>query len=123
MAPLSTESSETKHSIINGNEELYKSMQHKRQRLFPIETSEQWESAYDEVLYNASQSMTPIRRWEKRMGFVTPILWKNVMFISAFHIVTVVWFLHDVLTLQAPKWQTVLFGMLEIHKSLQLVNT
>ncbi|KAJ0175629.1 hypothetical protein K1T71_008788 [Dendrolimus kikuchii] len=112
MAPLSTITSDTNHTIENGNKEFSESMQHKRLRLFPMKKSDQWESPYDEVLHKDSKFMAPIRKWEKSIGFVTPILWTNVILLSTFHVITVLWFLHDAVTLQTPKWQTVLFGII-----------
>ncbi|GBP22731.1 hypothetical protein EVAR_13521_1 [Eumeta japonica] len=48
-------------------------------------------SAYDEMLpKHDPQFLTPIRRWEKRVGFVTPLRWVNVTSILLYHLPGVV---------------------------------
>ncbi|GBP63271.1 hypothetical protein EVAR_89061_1 [Eumeta japonica] len=68
-------------------------------------------SAYDAMLpKNDPQFLAPIRRWEKRMGFVTPLRWVNVISILLYHLVTLVWFLYNAAMGLWPKWQTWVFG-------------
>ncbi|GBP22729.1 Delta(9)-fatty-acid desaturase fat-7 [Eumeta japonica] len=70
----------------------------------------QEKSAFDEMLpKHDPQFLTPIRRWEKRMGFVTPLRWVNVTSILLYHLVTLVWFLYNAAMGLWPKWQTWLF--------------
>ncbi|VVC89934.1 unnamed protein product [Leptidea sinapis] len=53
--------------------------------------------------------MKPIRRWEKRVGFVTPIHWLNTILITAYHIVAVVWLFLHFSDNCSFKWKTTLF--------------
>lgn len=67
---------------------------------------------YDEALNRTSESkfMKPIRDWERRMGFVTPILWVNAILILTFHLVTTLWYLNDIAHFVFAKWLTIAFG-------------
>lgn len=51
-----------------------------------------------------------LRAWEKKMGFQTPLIWKNIIFISLIHIITLVWFGYDLMIGYYPKWQSIAFG-------------
>ncbi|XP_046962773.1 acyl-CoA Delta-9 desaturase-like [Vanessa cardui] len=67
---------------------------------------------YDEALpKNEFKLMAPIRRWEKRMGFITPIRWTSSTIITIFHIVVVLYSLHSITLDGAPIWKTVLFSL------------
>lgn len=66
---------------------------------------------YDEVKLNEPIFLAPIRKWEKRMDFVTPIRWTNAILITTFHVVTVVWGFYTLFyEKQKPMWQSVIFG-------------
>ncbi|KOB69404.1 Acyl-CoA Delta(11) desaturase [Operophtera brumata] len=67
---------------------------------------------YDEALGRCKESkfMKPIRDWERRVGFVTPILWVNTIAIITLHLVTTLWFLIDFSCFVFPKWQTIAFA-------------
>lgn len=66
---------------------------------------------YDVMLpKNDPPFMKPIRRWEKRVGFVTPLRWRNIFLISLFHIISLGWLLYELCLGSFPKWQSVLFG-------------
>ncbi|XP_021183628.3 acyl-CoA Delta(11) desaturase [Helicoverpa armigera] len=71
-------------------------------------------SPYDQMLNpKEPKFLAPLRRLEKRMGFVTPIRWVNTIAITAFHIIGVLWFLRFVYFIDKPfKWQTLIFGYL-----------
>ncbi|CAH2245039.1 acyl-CoA Delta(11) desaturase-like [Pararge aegeria] len=65
---------------------------------------------YDEALpKNDPKFLAPVRRWEKRVGFLTPLRWINIIVISLFHIITLAYCVHLLLSGALPKWQTVLF--------------
>lgn len=59
---------------------------------------------------NESKFYSPLRNWEKKMGFVTSLRWNNVVAIILFHFVTCLWLLGATVMGVLPKWQTVLFG-------------
>lgn len=68
-------------------------------------------SFYDEVLSKADPKfLIPIRRWEKRIGFVTPLVWKNILLITSFQVALFVYFTYALLRYGFPKWETVLFS-------------
>ncbi|XP_045495244.1 acyl-CoA Delta(11) desaturase-like [Colias croceus] len=68
---------------------------------------------YDELLpKNDPQFLAPIRRWEKKMGFETPIQWINAILISIYHIIGVVWCTVHFFSPYRCKWQSVLFTIL-----------
>ncbi|XP_028032379.1 acyl-CoA Delta(11) desaturase-like [Bombyx mandarina] len=67
---------------------------------------------YDEVKLNEPIFLAPIRKWERSMGFVTPIRWTNAILITTFHVVTVVWGFYTIFyEKQKPMWQSVIFGI------------
>lgn len=73
--------------------------------------------AYDVMLpKNDKKFMAPIRRWEKKMGFVTPLRWINIFMIGTLHIVGIFWFIGVYITGYftgvVPLWKTVFFGFL-----------
>lgn len=59
---------------------------------------------------NESKFFSPLRNWEKKMGFVTSLRWINVVAIILFHVMTSLWLLGATIMGVLPKWQTVLFG-------------
>ncbi|CAH2108161.1 unnamed protein product [Euphydryas editha] len=68
---------------------------------------------YDEVSSKSdSKFLMPIRRWEKRMGFVTPIVWTNVILITLFHVTFFLYPAFAIFHQGFPKWQTVAFTFL-----------
>ncbi|XP_045447699.1 acyl-CoA Delta(11) desaturase-like [Melitaea cinxia] len=70
-------------------------------------------SFYDEVLSKADPKfLIPIRRWEKRIGFVTPLVWKNILLITSFQVALFVYFTYAIFRYGFPKWETVLFTCL-----------
>lgn len=80
-------------------------------------------SPYDEILskYREPMFMRPVRRWEKRMGFVTPVRWINTFIITAFHVSSVVWLLVNVYNYNLPKLLTVIFGKFKICESMPIL--
>lgn len=55
--------------------------------------------------------ITPLRRWEKQMGFVTPIRWTMVVTITLFHVITLVGFFYSIyIERRLPMWKTVYFA-------------
>lgn len=59
---------------------------------------------------NEPPVMAKVRRWERSMGFVTPLRWINLVAITLFHLITVAWFgVHFYLGC-LPQWRTVLFS-------------
>lgn len=68
--------------------------------------------AYDIVLNGLSDPwfLQPIRAWEKRCGFVTPIRWLNTLLITAFHLLVLVWVSKTIYDMKYVKWQTAVFG-------------
>ncbi|CAH2245037.1 acyl-CoA Delta(11) desaturase-like isoform X2 [Pararge aegeria] len=67
---------------------------------------------YDEALpKNDPKFLAPVRRWEKRMGFLTPLRWINIIVISLFHIITVASTAYIFIMGEGPKWQTNLFEL------------
>lgn len=68
--------------------------------------------AYDVMLSRLPQPwfLKPVRAWEKRYGFVTPIRWTNTILITAFHLIVVGWVLKSLYFANYVKWQTVIFG-------------
>lgn len=67
---------------------------------------------YNEALPKSDPKfITPLRRWEKQMGFVTPIRWTMVITITLFHIITLIGFFYSILTEgRLPMWKTIYFG-------------
>ncbi|KAL4715516.1 hypothetical protein ACJJTC_009142 [Scirpophaga incertulas] len=56
--------------------------------------------------------MHPIRKWEKQMGFVTPIRWINLITITLFHFIAIVWISYMKLyRIDLLRWQTIAFGV------------
>ncbi|XP_038219528.1 acyl-CoA desaturase-like [Zerene cesonia] len=56
---------------------------------------QQWdvkENYYDQVLPKESDMLQPIRKMERRVGFVTPIIWSGAIIISLFHIIVISYF-------------------------------
>ncbi|KAI8422440.1 hypothetical protein MSG28_006279 [Choristoneura fumiferana] len=51
-----------------------------------------------------------LRAWEKKMGFQTQLIWKNIIIISLIHIITFVWFGYNLVIGYYPKWQSIVFG-------------
>lgn len=73
-------------------------------------------SAYDIMLpKNERKYMAPIRKWEKSMGFITPLRWINIILITSLHVIAVSSFLYvyttGLYTGNFPGWRTVLYGM------------
>ncbi|XP_034827237.1 acyl-CoA Delta-9 desaturase-like [Maniola hyperantus] len=68
---------------------------------------------YDEALPKSDPKfLAPIRRWEKSMGFVTPIRWINTFLISFFHIITTVYAVNAFSQYGiVPVWQSWLFEL------------
>ncbi|CAH4036972.1 unnamed protein product [Pieris brassicae] len=54
------------------------------------------EDFYDRLLTQEPQFFAPIRRLEKRVGFITPLLWSNLIFISLFHIIVPILYIHQI---------------------------
>ncbi|CAH0750131.1 unnamed protein product [Diatraea saccharalis] len=65
-----------------------------------VYNSQQYEQkdAYDRMLpKNEFRFMSPVRKWEKRIGFITPIRWINLITISLSHVIITAWFLHTLI--------------------------
>ncbi|XP_060803855.1 acyl-CoA Delta(11) desaturase [Amyelois transitella] len=70
-------------------------------------------SPYDDLLpKNEPKFMAIVRNWEKRIGFVTPIRWKDTVLIALLHIVAITWFSYTLCFIHSPKWQSILFAFL-----------
>ncbi|KAJ8730845.1 hypothetical protein PYW08_002258 [Mythimna loreyi] len=68
-------------------------------------------SSYDQMLSrNDPKFLAPIRKWEKRMGFLTPIRWVNTILITMFHIMALLWLYRYAFVTNAFKWPTFIFG-------------
>lgn len=69
-------------------------------------------SPYDQMLSRDDPKfLAPIRRWEKSMGFVTPIRWVNTISITVLHVIAVIWLYNYLFFNRKPfKWQTFAFG-------------
>jgi hypothetical protein len=69
-------------------------------------------SPYDEVLPKDDPAfMAPVRKWEKQLGFVTPIRWINSIAIVLFHFITVLVFVYLLIFhIERFRVKTVLFG-------------
>ncbi|KAI8434530.1 hypothetical protein MSG28_012530 [Choristoneura fumiferana] len=50
-----------------------------------------------------------LRAWEKKMGFQTQLIWKNIIIISLIHIVSFVWSGYNLVIGYYPKWQSIVF--------------
>lgn len=69
---------------------------------------------YDIMLpKNESKPMERVRKWEKSLGFVTPLRWTNIVTITLLHLITVVWFGAYLSRGWIPKWETVVFSKCE----------
>ncbi|XP_026732720.1 acyl-CoA Delta(11) desaturase-like [Trichoplusia ni] len=70
-------------------------------------------SSYEQMLNKHDPKfLAPVRAWERRMGFLTPIRWVNAISITLFHLVAVIWLFHYMFLSNKPfRWQTVSFGM------------
>lgn len=65
---------------------------------------------YDQLLSkDENRLLTYLRGWERRMGFITPLKWTNIIFIALLHIISLVWFAYNLSQGYLPKWQTVAF--------------
>ncbi|XP_038219537.1 (11Z)-hexadec-11-enoyl-CoA conjugase-like [Zerene cesonia] len=68
------------------------------------------EDFYDKLLPKESKLWAPIRRWEKRMGYLTPIIWFNVGFIFSLHAITIAYVYYFFASGNRIKLQTWLIG-------------
>ncbi|XP_039751333.1 acyl-CoA Delta(11) desaturase-like [Pararge aegeria] len=64
---------------------------------------------YDEALpKNDPKFLAPLRKWEKRMGFVTPLRWINIIGVLLFHLITLLYLLYQFVMGEWPTWQSYL---------------
>lgn len=66
--------------------------------------------SYDKMLRPEPSFLKPIRRLEKRMGFVTPLRWTNIVAIFSIHFLALAWAIHFLALGKTVKLSTVLFG-------------
>ncbi|XP_026500354.1 acyl-CoA Delta(11) desaturase [Vanessa tameamea] len=101
----------TKKSCDDG-ESIECSLQARQRDKMDVNMAYKINDYYDEALpKNEFKLMAPIRRWEKRMGFVTPIRWTSSTIITLFHIVVVLYNLHAITLDGAPLWKTLMFSL------------
>ncbi|XP_041984710.1 acyl-CoA Delta-9 desaturase-like [Aricia agestis] len=66
-----------------------------------------------EIVYDATiprndpKFLAPVRRWEKRMGFVTAILWDHVFYLASLHAAGLIW---PFLCWNIISWKLILFS-------------
>ncbi|CAG9113432.1 unnamed protein product [Plutella xylostella] len=114
MAPSTVTETEvqttTDNSAFAARETKTWEIVYRRERDYDQETVER-KYNYDVMLpKNDPKFLKPIRRWERDvMGFLTPLRWKNILAITTYHLVGIVWFLHYLSRGMLPKLQTILF--------------
>lgn len=113
MAPITfTETSLVEEPIHAQIFAEYKLSNSKEKHLENVNGNKCKVDAYDQRRSTESKFLSSIREWEKRVGFVTPLIWTNIIIITSLHIAAFYWFARLVIFDRKAKWSTVVFAYL-----------